>query len=180
MKNLRTSLALDSNCKPFWFICNVIISIAQHNIYNRQSHSQWFRFYYNNLFNTYIVTIINTLLAERISVCFTNLLLVKKKEIYFYVTAHNTSLLLVLSIFYWRLQYEKLKCVIFKCYSSVKLITLNIFHEVVLTWYSFHRWVDWSNANKIYCSRKQHTAAGVPTVYLCIQNRHSSQPTNMF
>ena len=29
------------------------------------------------------------------------------------------------------------------------------------------------------CSRKQHTAAGVRTVYLCIQNRHSSQPTNM-
>ena len=29
------------------------------------------------------------------------------------------------------------------------------------------------------CSRKQHTAAGVRTVYLCIQSRHSSQPTNM-
>ena len=29
------------------------------------------------------------------------------------------------------------------------------------------------------CSRAQHTAAGVRTVYLCIQNRHSSQPTNI-
>ena len=29
------------------------------------------------------------------------------------------------------------------------------------------------------CSRKQHTAAGVRTVYFCIQNRHSSHPTNM-
>ena len=35
------------------------------------------------------------------------------------------------------------------------------------------------NADKVSCSRKQHTAAGVRTVYLCIQNRHSSQPTNM-
>ena len=73
----------------------------------------------------------------------------------------------------------KWKCVIFKCYSSEKLITLNILHEVVPTWYSFHSWVDWSNADKVSCSRKQHTAAGVRTVYLCIQNRHSSQPTNM-
>ena len=179
MKNLTTSLALDSNCKPFWFICNVIISIARHNIYNRQSHSQWFRFYYNNLFNTYIVTIINTLLAERISMFVLLICYQWKKKKYIFGTAHNTSLLLVLSIFYWRLQYEKSKCVIFKCYSSEKLITLNILHEVVLTWYSFHRWVDWSNADKVSCSRKQHTAAGVPTVYLCIKNRHSSQPTNM-
>ena len=28
------------------------------------------------------------------------------------------------------------------------------------------------------CSRKQHTAAGVRTINLSIQNRHSSQPTN--
>ena len=32
----------------------------------------------------------------------------------------------------------KLKCVIFKCYSSEMLIALNILHEVVPTWYSFH------------------------------------------
>ena len=70
----------------------------------------------------------------------------------------------------------KWKCVIFKCYSSEKL---NILHEVVPTWYSFYSWVDWSNADKVSCSRKQHTAAGVRTVYHCIQNRHSSQPTNM-
>ena len=30
------------------------------------------------------------------------------------------------------------KCVIFKCYSSEELITLNTLHEVVPTWYSFH------------------------------------------
>ena len=72
----------------------------------------------------------------------------------------------------------KWKCVIFKWYSSEKLITLNILHEVVPTWYSFHSWVDWSNADKVSCSRKQHTAAGVRTVYLCFQNRHSRQPTN--
>ena len=68
---------------------------------------------------------------------------------------------------------------IFKCYSSEKLIRLNILHEAVPSWYSFHSWVDWSNADKVPCSRKQHTAAGVRTVYLCIQNRHSNQPTNM-
>ena len=34
-------------------------------------------------------------------------------------------------------------------------------------------------AGLILAARKQHTAAGVRTVYLCIQNRHSSQPTNM-
>ena len=31
----------------------------------------------------------------------------------------------------------------------------------------------------MFCSRTQHTAAGVRTVYLCIKNRHSIQPTNM-
>ena len=31
----------------------------------------------------------------------------------------------------------KMKIVIFKCYSSEKLITLNILHEAVPTWYSF-------------------------------------------
>ena len=61
----------------------------------------------------------------------------------------------------------KWKCLIFKCYSSEELITLNILHEVVPTWYSFHSWVDWSNADKV--SRKQHTVAGVRTVYLCSQ-----------
>ena len=30
------------------------------------------------------------------------------------------------------------KGVIFKCYSSEKLIALNTLHEVVPTWYSFH------------------------------------------
>ena len=63
----------------------------------------------------------------------------------------------------------KWKCVIFKCYSSEKLITLNTLHEVVSTWYSFHSWVDWSNADKASCSRTQHAVAGVRTVYLCIQ-----------
>ena len=70
--------------------------------------------------------------------------------------------------------YEKWKCVIFMCYSSEKLITLNTLHEVVPTWYSFHSWVDWSNADKVSCSRKKHTDAGVRTVYLCIKNRHAN------
>ena len=60
----------------------------------------------------------------------------------------------------------KWKCVIFKCYSSEKLITLNTLHEVVPTWYSFHSWVDWSNADKVSCSRIKHIDAGVRTVYL--------------
>ena len=34
---------------------------------------------------------------------------------------------------YWK--EKKWKCVIFKCYSSEKLITLNTLHEVVPTWY---------------------------------------------
>ena len=63
------------------------------------------------------------------------------------------------------------KCLIFKCYSSEKLITLNILHEFVPTWYSFYSWVDWSNADKVSCSRKEHTDTGVWTVDICIQNR---------
>ena len=47
------------------------------------------------------------------------------------------------------------------CYSSEKLITLNILHEVVPTWYSFNSWVDWGNADKASCPRTQHTVAGV-------------------
>ena len=45
----------------------------------------------------------------------------------------------------WKL--KKWICVNFKCYSSKELITLNTLHEVVPTWYSFHSWVDWSNAD---------------------------------
>ena len=63
----------------------------------------------------------------------------------------------------------KWKSVIFKCYSSEKLITLNILHEAVPTRYSFHSWVDWSNADKESCSSKQNTVVGVRTVYLCNQ-----------
>ena len=54
---------------------------------------------------------------------------------------------------------EKWKCVIFKCYFSEKLITLNILHEVVPTWYSFHSWVDWSNAAKSFLLKE--------TTYCC-------------
>ena len=61
---------------------------------------------------------------------------------------------------------KKWKCVIFKCYSSEKLIALNTLHEVVPTWYSFHSWVDWSNADKVSCSRRKHIDAGVRTVNL--------------
>ena len=55
----------------------------------------------------------------------------------------------------------KWKCVNFKCYSSEELITLNTLHEVVPTWYSFHSWVDWSNADKVSCSRRKHIDAGI-------------------
>ena len=56
---------------------------------------------------------------------------------------------------------KKWKCVNFKCYSSEELITLNTLHEVVPTWYSFHSWVDWSNADKVSCSRRKHIDAGI-------------------
>ena len=75
---------------------------------------------------------------------------------------------------------EKWKCVIFKCYSSEELITLNTLHEVVPTWYSFHSWVDWSNADKVSCSRRKHIDAEVRTLDLCIQNRHSNHYANCF
>ena len=58
------------------------------------------------------------------------------------------------------------KCVIFKCYSSEQLITLNTLHEVVPTWYSFHSSVDLSNADKVSYSRRKHIDAGVRTVNL--------------
>ena len=73
---------------------------------------------------------------------------------------------------------KKWKCVIFKCYSSEDLITLNTLHEVVPTWYSFHSWVDWSNADKVSCSRRKRIDAEVRTHDLCIQNRHSNHYTN--
>ena len=73
---------------------------------------------------------------------------------------------------------KKWKCVIFKCYSTEELITLNTLHEVVPTWYSFHSWVDWSNADKVSCSRRKHIDAEVRTRNLCIQNRHSNHNTN--
>ena len=64
------------------------------------------------------------------------------------------------------------------CYSSEELITLNTLHEVVPTWYSFHSWVDWSNADKVSCSRRKHIDAEVRTRDLCIQNRHSNHYTS--
>ena len=67
---------------------------------------------------------------------------------------------------------------IFKCYSSEDLITLNTLHEVVPTWYSFHSWVDWRNADKVTCSRIKHIDAEVRTRDLCIQNRHSNHYAN--
>ena len=71
------------------------------------------------------------------------------------------------------------KSMIFKCYSSRKHIALNTLHEVVPTWYSFHSWVGWSNADKVSCSRTQHTDARVRTVYLCIQ-KTTFQPNNQY
>ena len=71
------------------------------------------------------------------------------------------------------------KSVIFKCYSSENLIAYNTLHEISHTWYSFHSLVDWSNADKVSCSRTQHTDAGVWTVNLCIQKPTSSHMTNM-
>ena len=69
-------------------------------------------------------------------------------------------------LFKWTLdklwnENEKWKCVNFNCYSSEELITLNTLHEVVPTWYSFHSWVDWSNADKVSCSRRKHIDAGI-------------------
>ena len=78
----------------------------------------------------------------------------------------------------WITHNEKWKCVNFMCYSSEELITLNTLHEVVPTWYSFHSWVDWSNADKVSCSRRKHIDAGDWIVNLCIQNRHSNHYTN--
>ena len=81
--------------------------------------------------------------------------------------------------FVYSTSYEKKwKCVNFKCYSSEELITLNTLHEVVPTWYSFLSWVDWSNADKVSCSRRKHFDAGVWTVNVCIQGRHSNHYTN--
>ena len=56
---------------------------------------------------------------------------------------------------------KKWKCVNFKCYSSEDLITLNTLHEVVPTWYSFHSWVDWSNADKVSCSMRNILMLGI-------------------
>ena len=75
----------------------------------------------------------------------------------------------------WKI--KKWKCVNFKCYSSEELITLNTLHEVVPTWYSFHSWVDWSNADKVSSSRRKHFDAGDWTVNVCIQGRHSNHYT---
>ena len=64
---------------------------------------------------------------------------------------------------------SKIKSVICSYYSSEKLIALNNLHEVVPTWYSFQNCVDGSNANKVSCSRTQHTDAGVRNFNLYIQ-----------
>ena len=75
----------------------------------------------------------------------------------------------------WYIQKRK----IFKCYSSENLIALNSLHEAVHTWYSFHSWVDWNNADKVSCSRTQHTDAWFePSTYVS-RNRHSNHMTNM-
>ena len=71
------------------------------------------------------------------------------------------------------------KSVNLKCYSSEELIALSILHEVVPSWYSFHSWVVWNNADKVSCSRTQHTIAGLRTVTSVSRNRHSNQTTNM-
>ena len=55
-----------------------------------------------------------------------------------YVCVEYVCVCVYLSV--WFLPYEnemKWKCVIFKCYSSEKLITLNILHEDVSIWYSY-------------------------------------------
>ena len=71
----------------------------------------------------------------------------------------------------------KWKCVNFKCYSSEELITLNTLHEVVPTWYSFHSWVDWSNADKVSCSRRKHIDAGDWTVVVVVVVVDPTPPT---
>ena len=86
----------------------------------------------------------------------------KAKLITIYMITKNHSITKKPSI----LKKWKWKCVNFKCYSTEELITLNTLHEVVPTWYSFHSWVDWSNADKVSCSRRKHIDAGVRTVNL--------------
>ena len=86
------------------------------------------------------------------------------------VTYRSVVMLPALSKWKW-------KCVIFKSYSSEELITLNTLHEVIPTWYSFHSWVDWNNADKVSCSRRKHIDDEVRTRDLCIQNRHSNHYT---
>ena len=74
-------------------------------------------------------------------------------------------------------QLMKWKCVNFKCYSSEELITLNTLHEVVPTWYSFHSWVDWSNADKVSCSRRKHIDAGIePSTFVSKVDIQSTTP----
>ena len=56
---------------------------------------------------------------------------------------------------------KKEKSVIFKCYSSEKLIALNILHAVVPTCYSSNSCSTEANADKVSCSRTQHTDVGI-------------------
>ena len=85
---------------------------------------------------------------------------------------------MILRVFNKLCLVEIWKCVNFKCYSSEELITLNTLHEVVPTWYSFHSWVDWSNADKVSCSRRKHIDAEDWTINICIQGRHSNHYAN--
>ena len=55
--------------------------------------------------------------------------------IYTYAYMRESVCMLIYVICVW---YMKMKMMIFKCYSSEKLITLNILHEAVPTWYSFY------------------------------------------
>ena len=68
---------------------------------------------------------------------------------------------------------------IFECYSSEKLITLNILHEVVPTWYSFT--TDSTEAMRIKCLAQGNNILlprFEPSTSVS-RNRHSSQSTNL-
>ena len=58
-----------------------------------------------------------------------------------------------------------------------KRIALNTLHEVVPTWYSFHSWVDWSNANKV--TWRNILMPGFEQLTYVSRNRHSSHMTNV-
>ena len=72
-----------------------------------------------------------------------------------------------------------LKSVIFKWYSSEKLIALNTHHEVVPTWYSFHSTVDWRMQIKCLPQGYDILIPDFEPSTSVSRNGHSNHMTNM-